>query len=200
MKIEELAKQVDDYISQGNPLEAFVLVSSEATERVNNDTFDKVADKFAEIYEKLSPYASQILKDFETKADRFLKIINEIISVYPEVKPYMKRKDRKKFEEAVNEHNERIAEMEKTILELESIGKSSLGDIQKEFSFFSTMITRGYLTIIMPLMLTMSQLLLIYDDYMNYVPIHKMPTTFEQEKRKKYDDADDLLFVDDMDE
>ena len=200
MEIEELVKQVDDYISKGNLLEAFVLVSSEANERINNNTFDKVADKFAKIYEKLSPYTSQILNDFKTKAHKFLKIVNEIISVYPEVKPYMKRKDRKKFEEAVKEHDERIEQMKETILKLESIGKSSLGDIQKEFSFFTTMITNGYLTIIMPLMLTMTQLLSIYDDYMDYVPTHKMPTTFEQETKEKYDDADDLLFIDDMDE
>ena len=99
MELEELFRQVDDYLSQGNPLEVFVLVSTEATERVKNNTFEKAAEKLVEIYDHIP----QILNDFESKVHRFIKIINEIVSVYPEVKPYMKRKDIKKFEEIVKE-------------------------------------------------------------------------------------------------
>ncbi len=50
-------------------------------------------------------------------------------------------------------------------------------------------------------MLTMGELMLIYDNYFDYLPLEKMPILFEQKKeeKKKYDEADDLLFIDDMD-
>ena len=179
--MESLAKQIDDYKEDIIAVVDFITFLEKNT---NSPDYEILEQKFESILDKL-PKVREI---FVNMILEYNEIIEEILYIFDDMKKYMTIEEIEKAENEIQDFGEKIETFNnnfKTFLK----NKESLDLAHIYFS----------LNIISCNAVLVANMLTLYDKYLDYIPLEKMPKTFPDGQRKSFDITDDILFIDDMD-
>jgi dGTP triphosphohydrolase len=190
--MKNFENEIDQMIKEEEELAALIKLVTYISE--NPDEFEANEEYFVKIFEKITKHTDKIENDIQLIMSNFSDILKESAVAITELFEFMSEEEKEKIAEETKRFNEAIEKATEKFDELKD----------RDDNTNESIIINKFILIIIPELTFISSIFHIYEKYFDKLPFEKMPKTFPDgknslSKKKQFDIADDLLFIDDLD-